>query len=277
MPRDDRARTGDGTAAAAIAWFASQGRHLPWREPGTSAWGVLVSEVMLQQTPVARVEPVWLDWMRRWPTPAELAAEPQSQAIRAWGRLGYPRRAQRLWESAGVIVDQWNGDVPRDEASLRSLPGVGEYTAAAVAAFAFGDRTLVLDTNVRRVVARLVGGVAAPSPHVTRSERESRLGTRATGTGAGGGVEHRGHGTRRARLHVPRPPVRRVPARGGLSVVRRWQARVCGSPTVAGVGGERPSGARANPRHPAGRRLADDNRRPRRARGHRAWATRPVP
>jgi A/G-specific adenine glycosylase len=156
---------------AILEWFGREGRSLPWREPGVSAWGVLVSEVMLQQTPVSRVLPAWNSWMERWPTPDALAAAPPSDAVRAWGRLGYPRRAQRLWECAGEIERRFGGRVPSDEATLRELPGIGEYTAAAVAAFAFGRRTLVLDTNVRRVLARFVSGIAAPAPHLTNAER----------------------------------------------------------------------------------------------------------
>ena len=132
---------------------------------------MLVSEVMLQQTPVSRVEPVWRAWMARWPEPAGLAIEEPGEAIRAWGRLGYPRRALRLHEAARAIVDRHGGDVPASYDDLRALPGVGDYTAAAVAAFAFGTRHAVLDTNVRRVLARAGAGVALPSPSPTSAER----------------------------------------------------------------------------------------------------------
>jgi A/G-specific adenine glycosylase len=154
-----------------LAWFAREGRSLPWRERGASPWGILVSEVMLQQTPVSRVLPVWTEWMERWPTPGALAGEAQADAVRAWGRLGYPRRARRLWECAAVIEGRFGGRVPSDEATLRELPGIGEYTAAAVMAFAFGRRAVVLDTNVRRVLARIVSGIAVPAPHLTGAER----------------------------------------------------------------------------------------------------------
>jgi A/G-specific adenine glycosylase len=156
---------------AVVAWFGREGRSLPWRDAGVSPWGVLVSEVMLQQTPVSRVLPAWNAWMERWPTPVALAAARPADAVRAWGRLGYPRRAQRLWECAGEIERRFGGRVPSDEATLRSLPGIGEYTAAAVSAFAFGHRTVVLDTNVRRVLARVVSGIEAPAPHLTNAER----------------------------------------------------------------------------------------------------------
>ncbi len=154
-----------------IAWFGREGRVLPWREASAYAWGVLVSEVMLQQTPVSRALPVWREWMKRWPTPDALAAARADDVVRAWGRLGYPMRARRLWQCAGAIVRDHDGVVPSDEATLRALPGLGDYTAAAVAAFGFGTRTVVLDTNVRRVIARAWEGVALPPGHITRVER----------------------------------------------------------------------------------------------------------
>jgi A/G-specific adenine glycosylase len=152
-------------------WYATSSRPLPWRLPGTSAWGVLVSEVMSHQTPVARVEPVWLEWMARWPTPAALAAAPAGEAVRAWGRLGYPRRALRLHEAARAMVAGHAGAVPATEEQLRALPGVGAYTAAAVACFAFGQPTVVVDTNVRRVLVRTLTGAAQAAPALTRDER----------------------------------------------------------------------------------------------------------
>jgi A/G-specific adenine glycosylase len=141
-------------------WFSENRRDLPWREPGTTAWGVLVSEVMLQQTPVARVEPVWQQWVERWPTPADLAEATVADAVRHWGTLGYPRRARNLHRQAVIITDEHGGEVPRDVATLLSLPGIGDYTARAVASFAFGDRHPVADTNVTRVIARVDEGVA---------------------------------------------------------------------------------------------------------------------
>ncbi|WP_370590758.1 A/G-specific adenine glycosylase [Pseudarthrobacter sp. BIM B-2242] len=131
---------------------------------------MLVSEVMLQQTPVVRVLPVWSEWLERWPTPAELAGEPAGEAVRAWGRLGYPRRALRLHAAATAIVRDHGGEVPGAYAELLALPGVGSYTAAAVAAFAFGRRETVVDTNIRRVHARLISGVALPAPSLSAAE-----------------------------------------------------------------------------------------------------------
>ena len=156
-----------------LAWFARHARDLPWREPGTTPWSVLVSEIMLQQTPVARVVPAHRGWLARWPTPAALAAEPAGEAIRQWGRLGYPRRALRLHETATIVTARHGGIVPDDLDALLALPGIGSYTAAAVASFAFGQRHAVLDTNVRRVLARLVAG--QPAPRSTPSAAERRM------------------------------------------------------------------------------------------------------
>lgn len=157
---------------AVLRWYREHARDLPWRRADASAWGVLVSEVMLQQTPVVRVEPRWQEWMTRWPTPAHLAAAPTADLLRAWDRLGYPRRALRLRAAAQAISTEHGGRVPADEQTLRSLPGIGEYTAAAVAAFAYRRRAVVLDTNVRRVLARAAGGQALPPPAPRWAERE---------------------------------------------------------------------------------------------------------
>jgi A/G-specific adenine glycosylase len=151
-------------------WYAANARPLPWRLPGSSPWAVLVSEVMSHQTPVARVEPVWREWLARWPAPADLAAAPPGEAVRAWGRLGYPRRALRLHEAARAIVARYGGEVPSAEAELQSLPGIGAYTAAAVACFAFGEPIVVVDTNVRRVLARTLEGEAQAPPAMSRAE-----------------------------------------------------------------------------------------------------------
>ncbi|MFN2319408.1 MAG: A/G-specific adenine glycosylase [Dermatophilaceae bacterium] len=155
-----------------LTWYAEHARDLPWRDPGCPPWGVFLSEVMAQQTPLSRVEPVWRTWMERWPTPVALAADSPGEAVRAWGRLGYPRRALRLHEAATAMVERFDGAVPGTEDDLLSLPGVGEYTAAAVSAFAFGRRVTVVDTNVRRVQARLVTGTEQAAPTLTRSERD---------------------------------------------------------------------------------------------------------
>jgi A/G-specific adenine glycosylase len=154
----------------AIRWYDANKRDLPWRQPGTSAWAVLVSEVMLQQTPVVRVEPAWRSWMTRWPTPADLAQDPPAEAIRMWGRLGYPRRAMRLHACAVALVERHDGAVPADLEQLLALPGVGTYTARAVATFAYGQRHPVVDTNVRRVVSRAVEGKPDAGPSTTPAD-----------------------------------------------------------------------------------------------------------
>jgi len=157
--------------ATVAAWFVDCARDLPWRSPGTTPWGVLVSEIMLQQTPASRVAGPWLDWLNRWPTPGDLAAADTSDVLRAWGSLGYPRRALRLQQCAVVLSTGFGGQIPNDEAALLALPGIGRYTAAAVLAFAFGRRSLVLDVNIRRVLARVDGGVEHPTRSETAAER----------------------------------------------------------------------------------------------------------
>ncbi len=159
-------------APAIARWYAAHARDLPWRRPGATPWSILVSEVMLQQTPVSRVLPAHAAWLQRWPEPAALAAASPADAVRQWDRLGFPRRAVRLHQSSGLIVARYGGQVPASADQLQSLPGVGSYTAAAVASFAFGRRHAVLDTNVRRVLARLVTGAFLPAPASTAAERQ---------------------------------------------------------------------------------------------------------
>ncbi len=144
--------------APIVTWFASSARDLPWRSSDATPWAIMVSEFMLQQTPVSRVLPAYRAWLDRWPGPAALAAATPADAVRQWGRLGYPRRAIRLHAAAVLITARHGGAVPSAVAELRSLPGIGSYTAAAIASFAFGQRHAVLDVNIRRVLARLVGG-----------------------------------------------------------------------------------------------------------------------
>ncbi|MFG2139155.1 A/G-specific adenine glycosylase [Streptomyces sp. NPDC048650] len=171
---DSAAEAADGTGlhGPVTDWFDEHARDLPWRRPEAGAWGVMVSEFMLQQTPVSRVLPVYEQWLTRWPRPANLAAEAPGEAVRAWGRLGYPRRALRLHAAASAIQERHGGDVPREHSQLLALPGVGEYTAAAVASFAYGQRHAVLDTNVRRVFARAVTGRQYPPNATTAAERK---------------------------------------------------------------------------------------------------------
>ena len=155
-----------------INWFKRNKRDLPWRD--TSAWGVMVSEFMLQQTPVNRVLPKWIEWMERWPTPSDLAQATPAQVITAWGRLGYPRRALRLHAAAAIIAQDFNNEVPNNAETLQLLPGIGEYTAAAIAAFAFEEATLVMDVNIRRLLTRVIDGEEHPKPAATAREKSSR-------------------------------------------------------------------------------------------------------
>ena len=153
-----------GLRAALLAWFDRGGRALAFRahrEP--DPWAVLVSEVMAQQTQVARVDGKWRPFMDRFPTPADLATAPAGDVIRAWSGLGYNRRAIELQRAARAIVGS-GGAVPADVAALQALPGVGPYTARAVAAIAFGKAVGAVDVNVRRVLGRLTTGESLPVP-----------------------------------------------------------------------------------------------------------------
>ncbi|WP_051161392.1 A/G-specific adenine glycosylase [Nocardia brevicatena] len=167
-----------GTEAAVdvdilVDWYRRTARDLPWRRPGVSAWQILMSEIMLQQTPVARVEPVWREWVARWPVPSAMAASTPGEVLRAWGKLGYPRRALRLHECAQVLATEHGDEVPAEVEILLGLPGIGAYTARAVACFAYGRRVPVVDTNVRRVVARAVHGRAEAGNPSARDLRET--------------------------------------------------------------------------------------------------------
>ena len=159
-------------AKIVLAWYGNNARDLPWRRT-RDPWAVIVSEVMLQQTPVPRVVPVYDSWMHRWPTPAALAEDSPGDAIRMWGRLGYPRRALRLHELAVVVTSRYGGEIPDRLEDLLALPGIGSYTARAVASFAFGQRHPVVDVNVRRVVSRCVDGVENAAPPRDRRDLEA--------------------------------------------------------------------------------------------------------
>ena len=156
-----------------VTWFKKNKRDLPWRN--TTPWGVMVSEYMLQQTPVNRVLPKWHEWIRRWPTPADLAKATPAEVITAWERLGYPRRALRLHAAAQIISEDFNNEIPEDAATLQTLPGIGEYTAAAITAFAFEQQSLVMDVNIRRLLTRIIDGNEHPKPAPTVKEKASRL------------------------------------------------------------------------------------------------------
>ena len=181
---------------AVIEWYRGHARDLPWRAPGTTPYGVLVSEVMSQQTPVARVVPAWRRWMDRWPDPAALAEAGTAEVLRMWGALGYPRRALRLIECARAVVERHGGRLPCDLEALRALPGIGEYTAGAVLAFAFGRRAPTCGA------CSLARSVAGPCPH-----------RRWCGPSASG-----------PRLFYPRPTTRRPPGRWRSWSWRHWCA-----------------------------------------------------
>jgi len=139
-----------------LAWGVPRLRDLPWRTT-RDRWAVLVSEVMAQQTQVARVIPKWTQFMQEYPTPRACATAPLADLLRLWSGLGYPRRCKNLHESARLVVERHEGEVPGDLDALRALPGVGPYTARAVLAFADGADVAVVDTNVARVLARCSG------------------------------------------------------------------------------------------------------------------------
>jgi len=144
-----------------MPWYATHGRHaLPWRAT-RDPYAILVSEVMLQQTQVERVLPYYRRWLERWPTVASLAGAGPSDAIREWAGLGYNRRALNLHRLAIVVCETHGGQIPSEVALLRTLPGVGAYTASAVASFAFDQAVPVADTNISRVVARVILGCAS--------------------------------------------------------------------------------------------------------------------
>ena len=164
-PANHTPQANSATVSATLnAWFLANARDLPWRRDGFGAWGILVSEFMLQQTPVNRVIPRLEEWLARWPTPADLAAVPPGEAVRAWSSLGYPRRALWLHAAAVQITEFHGGVVPSDLHDLLALTGIGDYTARAVAAFAYGHRHPVVDTNTRRVIARAIAGAGEPAP-----------------------------------------------------------------------------------------------------------------
>ena len=153
-------------------WWSRYARDLPWRFGRTTPWGVLVSEVMSQQTQMSRVVPYWTAWMRVWPDAASLAAAPKAEVITAWGRLGYPRRALRLQECARQVAGQYADRLPRDYDQLVALPGIGDYTASAVMSFAYGERIAVIDTNIRRVLSRVFLGRESKGGAASREERQ---------------------------------------------------------------------------------------------------------
>ena len=181
------------------------------RGDDVSDWGTLVFEIMSQQTPVARVQPIWLEWMERWPTPGDLAEASSADIIVAWANLGYPSRALRLKNCAGTIVEKHGGQVPLTMKELTLLPGVGTYTASALLAFRHGIRIPVLDTNVRRVLVRFLDGREFP-PHSTPSKARNAARGRAPPDRWGPRRRRQlvAHGVRSPRVHPTFPRLRHV-------------------------------------------------------------------
>lgn len=162
----DRRRPLEPRHDRVLAWYDRHGRDLPWRTRGAvrpDPYRVWLSEIMLQQTTVVTVGPYFREFLRRWPTAADMAAAPVETVLDAWAGLGYYARARNMHRCAQVVCADFAGVFPDDEARLRQLPGIGPYTAAAIAAIAFGRRASVVDGNVERVVARLFS-VETPLP-----------------------------------------------------------------------------------------------------------------
>lgn len=163
-----------------LAWYEKHARDLPWRRIDHNVsqatgllrdpYRILVSELMLQQTQVSRVLPKFEAFMKRWPTFKALADAQQSEVVIAWAGLGYNRRAKYLWEAAKIITREYKGVFPAASREILALPGIGPYTAQALRVFALGEHTYMIDTNVRRIVARTQFGIK----HVTEKQIEQR-------------------------------------------------------------------------------------------------------
>jgi A/G-specific adenine glycosylase len=150
-----------------LEWYRRNGRDLPWRQT-KDPYHILVSEVMLQQTQVDRVLPKYHEWLEKYPSLRALADAPEEDVAEAWRPLGYNIRPRRLHAIARESVERYGGELPSDEATLRSFKGIGEYTAGAVMSFAFGRRAAILDTNVARVLFRVFVGRGEPKAHAMK-------------------------------------------------------------------------------------------------------------
>jgi A/G-specific adenine glycosylase len=168
---------------AVLGWYRARPHDYPWRVDEPDPFAVLVSEIMLQQTQAARVAPAYRAFLQRFPDVRSLASSGRADLLRAWGRLGYPRRAIALREGARVIVHRHGGVVPRERASLVALPGVGPYTAAAVASIAFGEPIAAVATNTRRIIARLLHGLEPDGvrPRALRADADAMVARGAPG------------------------------------------------------------------------------------------------
>ena len=223
--RDPDALVPPDARTAILAWYATEGRPLAFRAT-SDPYAVLVSELMAQQTQAERAAEAWTAWIARWPTAAALAAAPVADVLRAWAGLGYNRRALALHRAARVIVAEHAGRIPDDVEALERLPGVGPYTARAVAAIAFGRPVGAVDTNVRRVLGpggrRRTGGLhrsVGPGPR------------RRRGAGGGGcGLDPCPDGRRGLAVRFPEPAMRRVSGRPLVPV--RGRRSGCGSDPV---------------------------------------------
>ena len=215
------------------AWWEANARDLPWRFGRATPWGVLVSEVMSQQTQMSRVVPYWTDWMARWPDARALAEAPKAEVITAWGRLGYPRRALRLQECARVVAEDYADKLPRTYDELTALPGIGDYTASAVMSFAFGERIAVIDTNIRRVLSRVFLGVESRGGATSPAERAlaNRMLPKDEILGCDADVaDNAGSGTGRGDLHGQVAAVRHLPDCGRLCISQGRPPRTGGAP-----------------------------------------------
>lgn len=248
-----------------IAWFAANQRDLPWRRT-RDPWRILVSEILLQQIQVVRAIPFYDAFLNRFLTVADLADAPLADAIRVWGDLGRYRRLPNPHRTARLIVSDHGGVVPSDPAILRTLPGVGPYTAGAVACLAFEQDVRLVDTNIRRVLHRLFIGVDVPRRSATEVDIV-RLAAAAVPRGHGLGLESRGDGVRRPPLHGTPPGLRTLPAPLRLLILsghhRRPGRRPGGAQGIAPpLRGIQSLSSRARPREPP-RALHRDRRRAR--------------
>ena len=237
--------------AALLAWYDRHRRHLPWRRaPGEPAdpYQVWLSEIMLQQTTVKAVGPYYAKFLARWPDVDALAAAPLDDVLKAWAGLGYYARARNLHACAKAVASEHGGDFPDTEDGLRTLPGIGAYTAAAIAAIAFDRRAVAVDGNIERVIARLYrdrGRIAG-----------GQGGNPRAGRGAGAATARRrfrpgDDGPRRHHLHAEEAGLRHLPVDGRLRGARARRRR---DVSAQGAEGRRPDAPRRVVRGDARRR-----------------------